>query len=188
MSGTTDVIEENTGLSPGNVAQFTKKQTFPDGKTIAPQDDIFPYSIGDWIAQTKKAHGVGGHATSIWGHGNLKLAKTINPTGTATAPTVKNASGQLVINPKFPAHFFRTLYVVTRNSCFNSSDPTGTAVCLPTANPPSGGVAYPKYEQTGLKAFLGPKGWICKSATAAKDIVSYGFTRLTACGKLTAGD
>ena len=187
VGGTTDVIEENTGLSPGNVAQFTKSQTFPDGQTIAPQDDIFPYSIGDWIAQSAAAHGVGGHASSIWGHGNMTLGKTDSGT-TTEAPTAKNASGQTIINPKFPAHFFRTLYAVTRNSCFVSSNPTGTAVCLPTTTPPTGGTAYPQYEATGLKAFLGTGGWVCKNATAAKDIVSYGFTKASSCGKLTAGD
>ncbi len=189
VSGKTDVIEENTGLSAGNKAQFTKTQDFGTtcAKGCAPTDDIFPYSIGDWIAQTKAAKGVGGHATSVWGHGNMNLAESDSGT-TAEEPTAKNSSGQLVINPKFPAHFYRTLYAVTRNSCFNSSKPTGTAVCLPTTTPPAGGVAYPAYEATGLKAFFGPSGWICKNATAAKDIASYGFTKDSSCGKLTAGD
>jgi hypothetical protein len=77
---------------------------------------------------------------------------------------------------------------VTRNGCYVSSDPTSTAVCLPTTTPPKGGTAYPVYEVTGLKDFVSSTGWICKNATAAKDIVSYGFTKLASCGALTAGD
>jgi ABC-type phosphate transport system substrate-binding protein len=192
VGGNTDVIEENTGLSAGNVAQFTTTQDFGTtcAKGCAPQDDIYPYSIGDWIAQSPAANGVGGHATSIWGHGNIHIADTDNTAGAATAPTSKNSSGQLIINPKFSSHFFRTLYAVTRNSCFVSSNPTGSAACLPTTTPPAGGTAYPKYEANGLKAFFGPKGWLCTNGTAKADIVSYGFTRLgsTTCGGLTAGD
>jgi PBP superfamily domain len=188
VGGNTDVIEENTGLSAGNIAQFTKSQKFPDGQTIAPQDDIFPYSIADWIAQTPASHGVGGHATSIWGHGNLTLGETVNTAGKAEPPTVTNAKKQLVINPAWSAHFDNILYAVTRNGCFVSTNPTGTAVCLPRTTPPPGGTAYPKYEVLGLKALFSPKGWICTSTTAAEDSLSYGFTRLANCGALTAGD
>jgi ABC-type phosphate transport system substrate-binding protein len=189
VSGTTDVIEENTGKSPGNVAQFTKTQTFPDGDTIAPQDDIFPYSIGDWIAQSAAANGVGGHATSVWAHANLKLGETKTVAGKAEKPTSENSSDQLIINPSWNPEFLRILYGVVRNGCYVSSDPTSTAVCLPTTTPPTGGTAYPTYEVKGLSAFFGKsKGWVCTSTTAATDIVSYGFTRISTCGTLTAGD
>jgi hypothetical protein len=185
VKGATDVIEENTGLSAGNVAQFTTTQDFGTtcAKGCAAADDIFPYSIGDWIAQSPAADGVGGHATSVWGHGNATQGEI-----DSTVAVTKNSSGQSVINPAWSAQFDRTLYVVTRNGCYVSSDPTSTAVCLPTTTPPKGGTAYPVYEVTGLKDFVSSTGWICKNATAAKDIVSYGFTKLASCGALTAGD
>jgi ABC-type phosphate transport system substrate-binding protein len=189
VDGVTDVIEENTGKSPGNVAQFTKPQEFPDGQTIDPQDDIFPYSIGDWIAQSAASNGVGGHATSVWAHANMKLGETKTVAGKAEKATALNSSDQLIINPAWNPEFLRTLYGVVRNGCYVSSDPTSTAVCLPTTTPPTGGTAYPTYEVKGLSAFFGKsKGWVCNSTTAAADIVSYGFTRLDSCGALTAGD
>jgi ABC-type phosphate transport system substrate-binding protein len=194
VAGTTDVIEENTGLSPGNVAQFTTTQDF--GTTCAsgcaPADDIFPYSIGDWIAQDPKTDGVGGHANSVWGHGNMQDEDIENAAGTkAEVPVTKNSSGQPVINPAWNTTFDRILYVVTRNGCFVASDPTSTDVCLPSAKPPTGGTVYPTYEVTGLKDFV---DWACSNATAKADVLSYGFTKLssktlvTKCGDLTAGD
>jgi hypothetical protein len=195
VDGTTDVIEENTGLSPGNVAQFTTTQDFgttcADGCEAA--DDIFPYSIGDWIAQTSPAvNGVGGHASSIWGHGNLSLKDIENAAGTkALAPITKNSAGQPVINPAWIITFVRILYIVVRNGCYSEDDPTSDMVCLPaTTSPVEGGSNYPKYEVKGLAKFL---TWTCTNPTAKKDILSYGFTNLSAktlqtCGNLTAGD
>jgi ABC-type phosphate transport system substrate-binding protein len=178
----TDVIEENTGLSPGNVAQFTKTQKFPDGKTIPAADDIFPYSIGDWIAQSAASKGVGGHATSVWGHGNMNLAKILGK-GAVT----KNSKGQAVIDPSWSTAFVRTLYGVVRNGCFSADHPTSTAVCFPQSKAPAGGKAYPTYEVKGLPAFFGKSGWICTNKVALADIESYGFGRLSSCGSLTAG-
>lgn len=190
INGVPTVIEENTGLSAGNKAQFTKTQAF--GTTCAngcpPQDVIFPYSIGDNIAQTPLSHGVGGHATNQWGHGNLVLHKTANVAGTPEAAITTNSAGQKVINPAWNPQFLRIVNAVTRNGCFVSSKPTSTAVCLPSSTPPTGGTKYPTYEVKGLKAFLGTSGWICKNATAQADIVSYGFTKISNCGTLTAGD
>jgi ABC-type phosphate transport system substrate-binding protein len=190
VSGTSDVIEENTGLSAGNVAQFTTTQDFGTtcAKGCAPADDVFPYSIGDNIAQGAKTDGVGGHATSVWGHGNLSLGETANVAGTAEVAITKNSSGQPIINPAWNPQFLRILYGVVRNGCYVSTDPTSTSVCLPETTPPTGGTAYPVYEVTGLKAFFGTTGWVCKNATAKADIVSYGFTTIANCGALTAGD
>jgi ABC-type phosphate transport system substrate-binding protein len=175
------LIEENTGLSSGNADQFT---------SAGAQDDIFPYSIGDWIAQGSPAKGtgtagtpggatVGGHALPFWGHGNLALGETLNALGVAEAPVTTNTDSQPVINPSWSTQFTRTLYAVVRNGY---SDPTGpTDVSWPTT---------PAYEATALPAVFGPGGWVCTSATAQSDIVSYGFGLETSanCGSLTAGD
>jgi ABC-type phosphate transport system substrate-binding protein len=184
VGGVTDVIEENTGLSPGNVAQFTTTQDF--GTTCASgcaaADDIFPYSIGDNIAQAPAAGGVGGHANSIWGHGNLVLNKI-----SGEAPIKTASSGKESINPDFPVTFDRLLYLVTRNGCFVSGD--FSDVCLPTSTGGFPGPA-PAYEVSGIAKFF---SWVCKNATSKADIASYGFTKLSGktlatCGELTAGD
>jgi PBP superfamily domain len=184
VDGVTDVIEENTGLSPGNVAQFTTTQDFgttcADG--CAPADDIFPYSIGDNIAQGPAAGGVGGHANSIWGHGNMVLKKI-----SGVAPIKTNSSGAKKINPKFPVTFDRLLYLVSRNGCYVSGD--FSDVCLPTTTGGFPGPA-PAYEVSGIARFF---SWVCNNATAKADIASYGFTKLSSttlatCGELTAGD
>jgi ABC-type phosphate transport system substrate-binding protein len=191
VSGVTDVIEENTGLSAGNVAQFTTTQDF--GTTCASgceaADDIFPYSIGDYIAQSAAADGVGGHANSIWGHGNLKLKDIENAAGTkALGPiTTNSTTGAEEINPSWNPVFDRLLYLVTRNGCFVSGD--FSDVCLPTTTGGFPGPA-PAYEVNGIAKFF---HWVCSNATAKADIVSYGFTKLSAttlatCGELTAGD
>jgi ABC-type phosphate transport system substrate-binding protein len=181
-----DVIEENTGLSTGNVDQFT---------STGAQDDIFPYSIGDWIAQSTAVTGdgtsapgnatVGGHATSIWGHGNLALGETVNTLGVAEAAVTTNSDKQPVINPSWSSQFDRTLYIVVRNGydSVTGDEPTAaTDVDWPTT---------PSYDATALPAIFGPSGWVCKAGgTAQSDIVSYGFgLESTAnCGSLTAGD
>jgi hypothetical protein len=170
VNGTTYVIEENTGLSTGNVAAFTKTHTI-DGVAVPPQDVIFPYSIGDYIAQGAATHGVGGHASSVWGHGNLALGEI-----DGEVPVTTNSAGKPVINPKWPSRFLVTLYDVARNGCPGTG---ASQACWPTS---------PPYEAIGLPAFLGAKGWVCKNAVAQGDIASYGFTNLKNCGALTAGD
>jgi hypothetical protein len=183
VKGLVRMILEDTGLTTGNAAQFTKRQEFPDGEIIPPADDIFPYSIGDYIAQGPATKGVGGHATSIWGHGNLTLGKIIGQ-----PPVTKNSKGQPVTNPRWFPEFVITLYAVTRNGCYVSSKPTSVAVCLPSRTPPKGGTKYPTYEVTGLKDLFGRAGWVCTNKTAEADVVSYGFSRLPECGTLKAGD
>lgn len=166
VDGTSAGIEENTGLSSPNEAQFD-----PSGTPAV--DDVFPYSIGDYIAQDPASNGVGGHASSIWGHGVLSLHAMNDDSGTSQSPTTTNASGQTVLNTAFPSEMLRILYNVVRNG-----NPGGTP-SFPTT---------PAYEATALPALFGPSGWICTNATAKADITSYGFTNLgRGCGALTAG-
>lgn len=154
-------IEENTGLSTGNVNEF---------KNV---DTVFPYSIGAYIAQGPKANGVGGHATPIWGHGVLGVRSMTDASGTVQTPTTTNNNGQVVINGSFEPELQRILYNVVRNGG------TASAPAFPTT---------PAYEATALPAIFGPSGWICTNRTAQNDLVSYGFLSLGAnCGALTAG-
>jgi ABC-type phosphate transport system substrate-binding protein len=157
-------IEENTGLTPGNDAQFTG---------AGAQDDIFPYSIGDWIAQGPAGNGVGGYGTAIWGHGNLELGATEDSLGVVQQPTTTNSSGQEVINRNWNEQLFSTLYAVVRNGC------PGAGACFP---------ATPAYEATGLPALFSSTGWFCTNTNAQSNFVSYGFLTLGRnCGALTPG-
>jgi len=146
-----------------------------------------PPSIGDWIAQGTAVRGtgtgvggavVGGHASSIWGHGDITLGETVSPvTGVAEASTSINTNGQPVINPSFSPQFTITLYIVVRNGF---SDPVkGTDAAWPTL----------AWESAALQAAFGPSGYTCTNTKAQEDEVSYGFTLLGAnCGALSAGD
>jgi hypothetical protein len=179
VAGNGDRILESTGLSAGNEDQF-------DPSGTAAVDDIFPYSIGDWIAQGPAVTGtgtagtpggatVGGHASTIWGHGVMALGETVNGTlGVAEQPTTTNSYSQPVINPNWTPQLDHTLYDVVRNGC------PSTGACFP---------ATPTYEAVGLPAIFSSKGWVCTSDTAESDIVSYGFGNLgDNCGALAPGD
>jgi ABC-type phosphate transport system substrate-binding protein len=195
------VIEENTGLSTGNEDVFDHSGTFdwPLGQTTTTADSadvIYPYSIGDYIAQGSPVTGtgsgaggatVGGHATAIWGQGDsafeMTLGETVNGS-TAEAPTSTNADGQPVINYNhWVQQLNRNLYAVVRNGydSVTGSEPTSSADAdFPTT---------PSYEATALPAIFGSDGWICTSTAGQSDIVSYGFTQAgNNCGALTAGD
>jgi hypothetical protein len=159
------VIEENTGLSAGNTDQFGTTAT---STTV---DDIFPYSIGDYIAQGTLTDGVGGKASSIWGHGDLVLHDMTTNSGTVEAPTTTNSSSQPIINRSFESQLQRVLYAVVRNGG-TAADPA-----FPTT---------PSYEATALPAIFGADGWICKNSTAQADIVDYGFySEGSNCGAIT---
>jgi phosphate transport system substrate-binding protein len=180
------VIEENTGGSPGNHDLFTHTGTFdwPLGQTTTTAvsaDIIFPYSIGDWVAQANPTTGtgtgvngatVGGHSSSIWFHGVMHLGNT-----GGVVPTNKNSFGQLQINPFFPSQFGRTLYDVVRNGTANPTGPTTVSFPTTPAN------------EANMQSIFGPTGFLCTSTTAQSDIISYGFGLLgSGCGVLTAGD
>jgi ABC-type phosphate transport system substrate-binding protein len=157
-SNSTGEIQEDTGLSAANVAQFD-----PDG--VPAVDDIFPYGIGDYIAQDTATDGVGGHASAIWGHGVLQLGDLTSKSGTVEAPTATNSSGQPVINTSYP-YFQRDLYNVMRNAG-TASDPV-----------------MPPY----LQPIFASDGYICTNSTAAADITSYGFYQIGRdCGSLVTG-
>jgi ABC-type phosphate transport system substrate-binding protein len=165
-TNSTGDIEENTGLSSPNAAQF-------DPSGVPAVDDIFPYSIGDYLAQGTATDGVGGHASSIWGHGVMTLHDLTNSSGTVEAPTTTNSSSQPIINTSYP-YFQRDLYNVVRNG--NGSS---TTAAFPTT---------PAYEATGLTAIFGPSGYLCSNSTAATDRTSYGFYSLGRnCGSLIDG-
>jgi ABC-type phosphate transport system substrate-binding protein len=194
-ASTPPVIEENTGLSAGNEDVFDHSGSFdwPLGQTTTTADSadvVYPYSIGDWIAQGSPVTGtgtagtaggatVGGHASSIWGQGDssysMAMGETVNDIlGTAEEPITTNSFGQPVINySNWEPQLTRTLYAVVRNGC------PSTGACFPTT---------PTLDATGLPALFGPNGWFCTNGTAQADVVSYGFLNLGGnCGTLTPG-
>jgi ABC-type phosphate transport system substrate-binding protein len=157
-TNSTGNIEENTGLSAPNVAQF-------DPSGVPAVDDVVPYSIGDFLAQGTAANGVGGHASDIWGHGVLTLGDLTNSSGTVEAPTTTNSSSQAIINTSYP-YFQRDLYNVVRN-----------ADTAPTLGIP-----------TYLQPIFSSTGFLCSSSTAKADEISYGFYQLGRnCGSLIDG-
>jgi ABC-type phosphate transport system substrate-binding protein len=166
------VIEENTGVSTapyGNTTQFD-----PGGTPAV--DDIFPYSIGDYIAQGKgegtySGRAIGGHTTGDFAHGVLVLRDSNSTAPTATDSTAPYSKAT-VISPSFTSALRRILYNVVRNAG------TATAPAFPTT---------PAYEANLAKIF-GPTGWECTSTAAKEDIVSYGFLlEGRNCGALSAG-
>jgi ABC-type phosphate transport system substrate-binding protein len=165
-------IEENTGVSTtgfGNTAQF-------DPKGVAAVDDIFPYSIGDYIAQgsgegTYSGRTIGGHTTGDFAHGVMVL-RTSNSTAPTATDNTAPYSKATIINPSYTDALRRLLYNVVRNAG------TATAPAFPTT---------PAYE-ANLSKIFGPTGWECTNAKAKEDIASYGFIlEARNCGSLSAG-
>jgi ABC-type phosphate transport system substrate-binding protein len=168
------LIEENTGVT---TAPFGNTEQFDPSGTPAVAD-IFPYSVGDYIAQgstktqgTYSGRTIGGHTTPDFAHGVLVLHDT-----NGTAPTVTDNtapySKATVINSSFALPLKGLVYNVVRNAG------TATAPAFPTT---------PAYEASLSKIF-GPTGWACTNTEAKKDLVSYGFLlEGRNCGALSAG-
>lgn len=135
-----DPIEENTGVTKGNVAEF--------GTSKAPKvDAIYPYSIGAYIAQHFDAH-----STSIWKPGDLGMRKVMSKAPVSGTGTLAH------INPAFPIQMFRTLYDVVQNAG------TAAAPDIPTSlrkffDPATGTTGHPggwlcqSTAQTDLKSY-----------------------------------
>lgn len=159
-SNSTGSIAESTGQSAANAAQF--------GTSSSPAvDDVFPYSIGDYIAQGPATSGVGGHATTYWGHGDLVLHAITNSSNVVEQPTTTNASGQPVINRSFPTQLEQLRYTAVLNGG------TATVKAFPKS---------PAYDATGLPAIFGPTGTLCRNSSL---IISYGFWTVgSSCGTL----
>jgi ABC-type phosphate transport system substrate-binding protein len=171
-SNSTGLIEENTGVAAapfGNTVQFD-----PSGTPAVA--DIFPYSVGDFIAQgsgegSYNGRTIGGHTTADFKHGVLVLhdVSGVAPTSTDNTAPYSKAT---VINPAFTSALRRILYNVVRNAG------TTTAPKFPTS---------PSYEAS-LSAIFGPTGWACTAVAAKEDIVSYGFLlEGSNCGALSVG-
>jgi ABC-type phosphate transport system substrate-binding protein len=147
-------LEENEGTNP----VFKK----------SPQDVIFPYSVGKYIAQRfhsakcspstclPAAHCHPNAHQNLFGcdeHGAMQLNK-INGTAPTKPFPLTNSSKHPVINPGYTPTFSRLLFEVV---------PFSTA---------TGNVNHiPPY----LAPLFGPKGFTCTNATAKKDLLSYGF-------------
>jgi ABC-type phosphate transport system substrate-binding protein len=165
-------IAANTGVSTsayGNTTQF-------DPKGVPAVDDIFPYDIGDYIAQgsgegSYSGRAIGAHTTPDFAHGVLVLHDSDATAPTATDNTAPYSKAT-VISPSFTFALRTLLYTVVRNGG------TATAPAFPTS---------PAYE-ANLSKIFGHAGWVCTSAEANKDIVSYGFLlEGRNCGELSAG-
>jgi ABC-type phosphate transport system substrate-binding protein len=176
VNGTTStglLIEENTGVATsafGNDTQF-------DPKGVPAVDDLFPYSVGDYIAQgsgegSYNGRTIGGHTTPDFAHGVMGLHDTNSTAPTATDNTAPYSKAT-VVNPSFTSALRGLVYNVVRNGG------TATAPAFPTA---------PSYEATALPKIFGSTGWECTATAAKEDLVSYGFVlEGRNCGALSAG-
>jgi ABC-type phosphate transport system substrate-binding protein len=169
-------IKENTGTS---TSSFANGALFGQASAV---DDIFPYSIGNYIAQGSNegsydGRAIGGDATADYGRGPLNLHVFTDGCDCIAPPTVilntNGYSNGTAINPSFPSELQSTLYNVVRNGG------TASAPVFPSS---------PAYESTALPAIFGPSGWICTATTAKQDIASHGFQLLgDSCGALSTG-
>jgi hypothetical protein len=173
-SNSTGPIEGDTGVSTspfGNTAQFD-----PGG--VPAVDDLFPYSVGDYIAQgsgegSYSGRTIGGHFTPDFAHGVLVLRDVSGVAPTATDNTAPYSKATVINATKFTLQLRRDLYNVVRNGG------TATAPAFPTT---------PPYEATGLPKLFGPAGLVCTSVAVQSEIVSYGFLLAgRACGALSSG-
>jgi ABC-type phosphate transport system substrate-binding protein len=173
VSDAGNTLEENEGVDP----------------VLDSPEAIFPYSVGEFIAQAYNSQPCPSDARSnctspgpcitdsgtvnrfgcdVTGFLQLDEVDGSNP---ATPWPLKAGSKNVVINTSFDLSFQRTLYDVVRY------DPN-TADHIPGPEPGTpGGI--------NLEQFLGASGWACTSTTARKDIEDYGFLatwRLSTCG------
>jgi ABC-type phosphate transport system substrate-binding protein len=148
----TGTLEENEGVNPA----FTKN----------PQNVIFPYSIGKYLAEafhsatcfnktcTPNSKGQAckpGKGQNLFGcntHGVMILQEVNGTKPTSPYPPTAKS----VINSTFSATFQRTLFDVV-------------------SNPNTTGFGIPTY----LQPLFGPTGFTCTSKTAQTDLKNYGF-------------
>jgi ABC-type phosphate transport system substrate-binding protein len=167
VSNDSNLLKENEGVNP----------------VLQTPEAIFPYSVGDFIAQsqhsapcintkvgtacTPNKNGVvcvpvfGKNAFGCDVHGTMKLGEIdgVNPIlGKGTTEK---------INPGFPATFDRKLFNVV------PYDPA-TTDHIPGPTNPVGGI--------NLEKIFGASGYDCKNSTARAAIQNYGFAPLTSCG------
>src|SRR5207248_715283 len=119
---------------------------------------IFIYSIGAYVAQKYHSAGCASKPTgtqnkfgcNLTGFLGLGKINGIAPTTAAKVP---------VINPKFPANFYRTVYNVVPFT-----------------------VGTPDHISKKLEGMFGKNGYLCKSPVAKAIIKNYGFVPFALCG------
>jgi len=163
VSNVNNTLEENEGVNPA----------------LQTPEAIFPYSIGDFIAQSQHSakclnSSCGPNSSGVvckhvpqdnWfycdEHGTMKLGK-IN----GVAPITGTGKSE-VINSAFPSTFDRTLFDVVPYDPATSDHIPGTAG-------PVGGL--------NLEKIFAATGYDCTNAKAKTDIKNYGFIPLSTCG------
>jgi ABC-type phosphate transport system substrate-binding protein len=164
VSNVNNTLEENEGVNPA----------------LQTPNAIFPYSVGDFIAQSQHSAKcltktcapnssgvVCKHVPSLNfffcdEHGTMKLGNInkISP--------IKGSGKTEVINPAFPSTFDRTLFDVV------PFDPNTTDHIPGSESGVVGGI--------NLASIFSASGFDCKSAAARVDIRNYGFVPLSNCG------
>jgi ABC-type phosphate transport system substrate-binding protein len=161
-SGTLTTWEKFMGITTlGSCVNLSLEENQGESAQFNNPNAIFIYSIGAYVSQkyhspvcgAKPKAGQNAFGCDVTGFLALGKIGGVAPTTSATVP---------VINPAFPAGFFRTLYNIVRW----------------TAKTPDHIYQRPE-------AFFASKarhGFLCSSPIAAKDIANYGFIPTATCG------
>jgi ABC-type phosphate transport system substrate-binding protein len=158
-------LEENTGVSPSSAggacssANWSQCLTGNAYEFANNRNAVYPYSVGDWIAQQPAPAGGGHGNTATFDPGVLQQPKQIS----GVSPIVTHSGSIDTINTSFSATFTRVVWNVMKNAG------TTTSPAIPSNLVPIFG--------TAAKA---PHG-LC-SDTA--DIQSYGFETISGCGSI----
>jgi ABC-type phosphate transport system substrate-binding protein len=169
FSGTRSYFLNAIGVTaPGSCVSWGQTKKNPEG-TIAENegtnpdlqgpDAIYPYSIGDWIAQVFHSAPVNASGTCTPEAGQNQFGCDVHGTSTLgdlnkTAPTI-TVSHSTQLNPKFSPDFVHEEFVVVQQA----------------AGEPGGVPSY-------LQALFGPGGWLLTTGVARDDILDYGFLSL----------
>jgi len=161
-SGTLSAWEKFMGITVlGSCVNLSLEENQGESAQFNNPNAIFIYSIADWVAQkyhspfcgAKPKAGQNTFGCDVTGFLALDKIGGVAPTTAAKVP---------VINPAFPAGFFRTLYDIVRWTA-----------------------KTPDHIYARLESFFSSKalhGFLCSSPVATKDIENYGFIPTATCG------
>lgn len=158
-SGTLSTWEKFMGITTlGSCVNQKPEENEGTFKAFNSPNAIFIYSIGAYVAQKYHSAGCASKPTgtqnkfgcNLTGFLGLGKINGIAPTTAAKVP---------VINPKFPANFYRTVYNVVPFT-----------------------VGTPDHISKKLEGMFGKNGYLCKSPVAKAIIKNYGFVPFALCG------
>jgi ABC-type phosphate transport system substrate-binding protein len=158
-SGTLSTWETDMGITTlgSCVSQAPEENEGTYGGFNSP-NAIFIYSIGAYVAQKYHSPFCGVKPKSTQNQFGCNLTGYLTPMPISGVQPMTSAKVP-TINPKFPTHFWRTVYNVVNYTA-------GTADHIPAQ----------------VNALFGRTGYMCTNATAKAEIRDYGFVTTGLCG------